>query len=141
MRFKAATAKLQLALNLDPGFMKGYDNLGLTNEALGQYDDAISIYQKAISWNRSSPSPSPWHPLYLAAMLVRLGRLSEARAYLEIFLRYDPRFPKAHSQFGLLSGKEKKDEEALRDLDQAAQSDPSYPEPHYLLGKISQRIG
>jgi len=141
MQFKAAVAKLQKALELDPNFMKGYDNLGLCYEALGQYDDAIRIYQQAIRLNSQQQLPSPWPPLNLATLLIKLGRLEEAETYLQESLRYDPRFPKAHYQMGLLLGKQKKDNEALRELSQAAALDPTYPEPHYLLGKIYQRMG
>jgi tetratricopeptide (TPR) repeat protein len=141
MQYTAAVTNLQKALNLDPTFMKAYDNLGLTYEALGQYEDAIRIYQQAILMNRSQRLPSPWPPLNLGTLLVKLGKLPEAETYLQESLRCEPRFAKAHYQMGLLLEKQKKDEEAIRELHQAAEYDPSYPEPHYLLGKIYQRTG
>jgi tetratricopeptide (TPR) repeat protein len=141
MQFKSAAANFQEALYLDPKLMKAYDNLGLTYEALGQYDDAIRIYQRAVLLNRGQPLPSPWPPLNLGTLLVKLGRHREAEVCLQESLRYDPRFPKALYQMGLLLEKEKKDEEAVRDLNLAAQYDPAYPEPHYILGRIYQRLG
>jgi len=141
MQFKAAAANLRKALELDPNFMKAYDNLGLTYEALAQYDDAIRIYQQALGLNRRQPIPSPWPPLNLGTLLIKLGRLEEAETCMQESLRYEPRFPKAHFQMGLLLEKEKKDEEALRELSRSAEYDPAYPEPHYVLGRIYQRIG
>ncbi|MGD0221976.1 MAG: tetratricopeptide repeat protein [Terriglobia bacterium] len=141
MQFKAAEANLQKSLRLDPKFMKAYDNLGLTYEALGQYDDATRIYQQAILMNRSERAPSPWPPLNLGTLLVKLDRLPEAEVYLDESLKYDPHFPKAHFQMGLLLEKEKKDEQACKELLEAAHNDPSYPEPHYLLGRIYTRQG
>lgn len=141
MKFKAAEAQLQQALRLNPAFMKAYDNLGLTYEALGQYDDAIRIYQQAILMNRSGRLPSPWPPLNLGTLLVKLGRLGEAEIYLQESLKDDPHFPKAHYQMGLLLEKEKKDDAACQELLEAARNDPSYPEPHYLLGRIYTRRG
>jgi tetratricopeptide (TPR) repeat protein len=141
MQFRAAEAHFQKALNLDPKFMKAYDNLGLTYEALSQYDDAIRVYQQAILMNRSERAPSPWPPLNLGTLLVKLGRLPEAEVYLEESLKYDSRFPKAHFQMGVLLEKEKKDEQACKELLEAVQNDPSYPEPHYLLGRIYTRQG
>ncbi len=141
MRFKAAAAKLQKSLDLDPSFMKGYDNLGLTFEALGQYDQAIRAYQQANVLNREQKPPSPWPPLNFGSLLVKLGKHAEAQTYLQESLQYDPRFPKAHYQMGLILEKEKKDEEALRELNLAAQYDPAYAEPHYILGRIYQRLG
>ena len=141
MQFKAAEANLQKSLRLDPKFMKAYDNLGLTYEALGQFDDATRIYQQAILMNRSERVPSPWPPLNLGTLLVKLERLPEAEVYLDESLKYDPHFSKAHFQMGLMLEKEKKDEQACKELLEAAHNDPSYPEPHYLLGRIYTRQG
>jgi tetratricopeptide (TPR) repeat protein len=135
MQFKAAEANLQKALK------KAYDNLGLTYEAVGRYDDAIRLYQQAILMNRAQQVPSPWPPLNLGTLLVKLGKLDDAEAYLDESLRYDPRFPKAHYQMGLLLEKQKKDQQARKHLQEAAQNDPFYPEPHYLLGRIFMREG
>jgi len=128
-------------LKLDAKFMKAYDNLGLTYEALGQYDDAIRVYQQAILMNRSERTPSPWPPLNLGTLLVKIGRLPEAEVYLEESLKYDSGFPKAHFQMGLLLEKENKDEQACKELLEAVHNDPSYPEPHFLLGRIYTRQG
>jgi tetratricopeptide (TPR) repeat protein len=141
MKFKAAASHLRTALELDPTFMKAYDNLGLTDEGLGQYDDAINIYQQAINLNRQQEHRSPWPPLNLGALLVKLGRLQEAEACLQESLRYDPQFPKAHWQMGLLLEKEKKYEGAIHELNLAAQFDHADPEPHYALGGLYQRLG
>lgn len=141
MQFTAAVANARKALSLDPNFMKGYDNLGLCYEALGKYDEAIQTYQEAIRLNRQKPVMSPWPPLNLGALLVKLGRWEEAETYLRESLRYDPKFPQAHYQLGLLLEKQKKDAEAIRELQQAATLNPSYPEPHYILGRIYRRNG
>jgi tetratricopeptide (TPR) repeat protein len=141
MQFKLAVTRFQKVLELDPHFMKGYDNLGLCYEAMGKYDDAIPIYDEAIRLNREKPNPSPWPPLNLGTLLVKLGKLEDARTALQESLRYDSRFPKAHYQMGLLLEKEKKDEEAIEELHLAINYDPAYPDPHYVLGRIYQRLG
>jgi len=141
MQYKAAKAHLQAALKLDPRFMKAYDNLGLTFEALGQYDDAIRVYQQAILMNRSAPAPSPWPPLNLGTLLVKLGNLNDAEVYLGESLKYAPRFSRAHYQMGVLQEKQKQDDAALLELAEAARDDPTYPEPHYLLARIYARNG
>lgn len=141
MRFKEAVACFRKALGLDPHFMKGYDNLGLSYEALAQYDDAIREYEEGIRLNRERPDPSPWPDLNLATLLIKLGKLEEARKALNESLGYDHNFPKAHYQMGLLLEKEKRDKEAIEELNLAVRCDPSYPEPHYVLGRIYQRLG
>lgn len=141
MRFKEAVACFRRALGLDPLFMKGYDNLGLSYEALAQYDDAIGAYEEGIRQNKQRADPSPWPDLNLATLLIKLGKFEEARKALEESLGYDSHFPKAHYQMGLLLEKEKKDKEAVEELNLAVRYDPSYPEPHYVLGRIYQRLG
>ena len=141
MHFKAAVAHFQKALQLSPTFMKAYDNLGLSYEGLGQYDEAVRVYQRAVEMNHSAPGPSPWPPLNIGALFVKLEKLDEAKAYLQESLRYDPHFPKAHYQLGLLLEKQKNDDEALQELAEAARNDPTYPEPHYLMGRIYTRRG
>jgi tetratricopeptide (TPR) repeat protein len=141
MQFTAAVANLKKAQELDPAYMKVYDNLGLCYEALGNYDEAINTYQEAIRRNRELPAPSPWPPLNLGTLLVKLRRLEEAETVLKESLQYDPRFPQAHYQMGLLLEKQKKDDEAVAELRQAATLNPAYAEPHYVLGRIFQRQG
>jgi tetratricopeptide (TPR) repeat protein len=141
MKYSAAAANLQKALHLQPTFMKAYDNLGLVYEALGQYDNAIDVYQQAIDMNRSARLPSPWPPLNLGTLLVKLGKLGEAETCLQESLKYDPRFPKAHYEMGVLLEKENKDDAACQELLTAERNDPTYPEPHYLLGRIYTRQG
>jgi Flp pilus assembly protein TadD len=42
---------------------------------------------------------------------------------------------------GLLLNKEEKRQEAIHELNLAAQFDPADPEPHYALGGLYQRLG
>ena len=141
MQYQAAVARLQKTLDLDPTFMKAYDNLGLSYEGLGQYDDAIRVYQQAVTLNRQQKLPSPWPPLDLGTLLIKLGRRTEAESCLRESLRYNPRFPKAHYQLGLLLEKQDKDEEAIRELTLATDNDPTYPDPYYALARVYERRG
>ncbi len=104
--------------------MKAYDNLGLSYEALGNMMKPIRSYQEAIRLNRQKSSNSPWPLLNLGTLLVKLGRLEEAESYLRESLQYDPKFPQAHYQMGLLLEKQNKDAEAIRELEQAAALKP-----------------
>ena len=139
--FTSAMVHMKKALDIDPVFMKAYDNLGLCQEALGQLEPAIQTYEQAIKLNSSQHVPSAWPPLNLGILLVKLGRLDEAEIVLRESLRDDPRFPKAHYQMGLLLEKQGKLDLAISELNLAAQFDPDYPEPHYALGKIHRKRG
>jgi tetratricopeptide (TPR) repeat protein len=139
--FKAAIANFKLALGLDPNFVRAYDNLGLSYDALGQLDEAIETYGKATRLNRRQKIPSPWPPFDLGSLLARIGKLEEAQPLLQESLKYDPRFPKAYCALGSLWEEEKKNDDAIRELSEAVRFDPSYAAPHYILGKVYQRMG
>ena len=141
MNFESAAAKAQRAIDLDPTFLKAYDNLGLIFEALGKLDEAIKAYQGAITLDQQQNVRSPWPFLNLGALLLKVGRLNEAEFALRGSLDCNPRFPQAHFRLGLLLEKENKTSEAIRELEQAVHYDRSYPEPYYALGRIYNHIG
>ena len=139
--YTPAISRLRRVIELDPNMMRAYNNLGLCFDALGQFDEAIQSFTRAIDLNRRQKRPSPWPPLNLAVSLISLNRLDEAIARLHEALTYNPKFPQAHYQLGLVLEKEGKYKEAIVPLQQAIELDPLYPEPHYTLGRIYQRQG
>jgi len=139
--YTSAISKLRRVIGLDPNMMRAYNNLGLCFDALGQFDEAIQNFSRAIELNRRQEQPSPWPPLNLAVSLISLNRFDEAVARLHEALTYNPKFPQGHYQLGLVLEKEGKFNEAIVPLQQATELDPLYPEPHYTLGRIYQRQG
>ena len=108
---------------------------------VGDLDAAIKNYDQATELNRGQHVPSPWPPLNLGTLLIKLGKFDEAERNLRESLRYDWRFPTARYELGRLLVKEKRDDEALKELRLAALYDPEYPEPHFAMGQIYQRMG
>jgi tetratricopeptide (TPR) repeat protein len=139
--FNSAVDKLQEVLKLNPNFMKAYDNLALCFEALGNQEEAIRTYEKAILLNRGSSSPSPWPPLNLGSLFSRLGRLAEAEQYLKESLECDSKLQQAHYQRGVVLEKQGRNREAIEFLLNATELDPAYPEPYYALGRVYRRLG
>ena len=139
--YTPAISRLQRVIELDPNMMRAYNNLGLCYDSLGQFDEAIRSFTRAIELNRRQKQPSAWPPLNLAVSLISLNRLDEALARLHEALRYNPEFPQAQYELGLVLEKQQKFGEAIAPLQRAAELDPSYAEPHYTLGKIYQRQG
>jgi Flp pilus assembly protein TadD len=45
----------------------------------------------------------------------------------------------AHLRLGQVLERKERDEEAIAELQQAARLDPTYPEPHYALGRIYRK--
>jgi tetratricopeptide (TPR) repeat protein len=139
--YTVAITRLRRVIELDPNMMRAYNNLGLCYDSMGQFDEAIQSFTRAIELNRKQKQPSAWPPLNLAVSLISLNRLDEAVARLHEALSYNPKFPQAHYELGLVLEKEEKFKEAIVSLQQAIELDPLYPEPHYTLGRIYQRQG
>jgi tetratricopeptide (TPR) repeat protein len=139
--YAEGVANARKAIQLDPKFTRAHDDLGLCYEALGKYAEAIESYNQALTLNRKARPPSPWPPLDFGALLVKLNRFDDARAYLDEALRYDGRFPQAHYEMGVLLDKQGKQKEAIQELYVAASLNPSYAEPHYALGRIYTQLG
>jgi tetratricopeptide (TPR) repeat protein len=140
-RFQAAVVRYRQALKLDPRFVRGWDNLGLAYEALGQQQDALHAYQEANRLNRESPSKSAWPSLNLGSLMLKLDQLSEGETYLRESLTYDPKSAKARYQLAVLLEKQGKLEDAIAQLKQSVASDPAYAEPHYALNRIYRKQG
>jgi len=140
-QYPAAIEKLERVIAIDPHFMKAYDNLGLCFEAVGRLDDAVKTYQRAVDLNRQEKPASPWPPLNLGRLLVKLEQFDDAEKHLRDSLLADPKFAQAYYEFGMLLEKRGRDEEAIREFEQAAALDAAYAQPHYALGRIYRRMG
>ncbi len=140
-KFAAAVEKLQRVIAATPDFMRAHDNLGLSLEALGRYEEAEAAYKKAIELNRQKKPSSPWPPLNLGIMLSKLGRRDEAETYLREALEYKPDFAQAHYRLGMILEKWGKLEEAIAEFRQAADLDPDYTEPVYAMARLYRRTG
>ena len=140
-QYATAVESFRRALELDPRFMRAYDNLGLCYEALGRFDEALRSWEEAIRLNEGQKTKSPWPPLNLGLMLTRLDRLDEAEAQFRESLRCDPRFPQAHYQLGITLEKKRSVGEAVSELEEAVRLDPAYSEAHYALARLYRRSG
>jgi tetratricopeptide (TPR) repeat protein len=139
--YNAAIEKLRRVVELDPQMMRAWDNLGLCYDYLGQFDEAVRNYRRAVELNRRQPQPSPWPHLNLAVTLISMNNLTEAESQLRLALRYDSKLPQSHYQLGLALEKQNRSAEAIASLLQAATLDPTFPEPHYTLGRLYQKQG
>lgn len=140
MRYQDAIREAQEATKLNPGFVNAYESVGLCQEALGKYDEAIRAYRQAVQLNHK-PTCSPWPGLNLGALLVKINRLDEAEGALKDSLQCDDRFPNAHYQLGLLLEKQGRDAEAIEQLQKAVSLKPDFADPYYALGRAFRRVG
>jgi tetratricopeptide (TPR) repeat protein len=139
--YAAAITKFNKVIQLDPKMMRAYDGLGLCHDYVGQLDEAINDYHRAIELNRQQLTPSPWPSVDLGVALIEKGRFSDAENSLREAIRYDPRLPQAHYELGRALDKQNRSQDAIAELQQAAELDAAYPDPHYRLGQIYRRLG
>ena len=129
------------AIELDRAFMRAWDNLGLSYDALGRFDEAVRSFEEAIRLNGEQKTPSPWPSFNLGLLLTRLDRLDEAEARFRESLASDPRFAQAHYQLGLVLEKRGPMEQATAELEEAARLDPASAEAQYALARLYRRAG
>jgi tetratricopeptide (TPR) repeat protein len=139
--FESAVRRLRYVTSVNPAFMKAWDNLGLSLEGMGELDQAVASYREAVSLNRAARAPSPWPPLNLGTLLMKIGDLKSAEECLRDAVRFDARLAKAHYRLGMNLHQQKRDTEAIPELHQAAELDPSDAEPFYTLGRIYEGQG
>ena len=139
--YASAVSRLEKVVKLDSNMMRPYDLLGLCFDYLGQFDEAIKNYNRAVELNRQQSRPSPWPHVDLAVSLMALNQLPEAEKNLREAIGYGPRLPQAHYQLARVLEMQGEYQTAIESLKEAIALDPAYPEPHYLLGRLYHRLG
>ena len=140
-KYGDAVRRLRSVTKANPGFIRAWDNLGLSLEGAGQIDESISSYRQAVRLNREQVSRSPWPPLNLGALLTRMGQVKEAEDLIREALTYNEQLAEAHHRLGVNLRKQGQDQPAIVELRRAIELDPSAPEPLYTLGQIYRDRG
>jgi tetratricopeptide (TPR) repeat protein len=120
---------------------RAYDLLGLCYDYLGRLGEAIVNFSQSVRLNHAQTKPSPWPNLDMAICQIELNDLAGAEKNLRQAIAYDPRLAQAQYNLGRILDKEGKYQEAVETLKAAAALDQQYPEPHFLLARIYQRLG
>jgi choline-sulfatase len=85
--YPQARAAMEAALRLDPDVSRAHNALGVIAAETGHADEAIEHWKRAVELN-----PKEWDTLFnLGKLLRQRGRDSEARVYLEQFVRGAPK--------------------------------------------------
>jgi len=141
-KVEQANGEFQAALRIDPAYYKAYDGLGLCYEAMGENGHAAEAYLKAVDLVHKD------HPDYdvvyadFAELLLKVGKDRQAFELAEEAASRNPRVPRNFFLAGkALERGDHDDDDALRWLLKAAQMDPDYADPHYLLARIYRREG
>lgn len=136
-----AIGEFQAALRIDPSYYKAYDGMGLCYEAMGENGHAAEAYLKAVDLVHKD------HPNYdvvyadFAELLLKVGKDQQAFELAEEAASRNPRAPRNFFLAGKALEQGGHDDASLRWLVKAAQMDPNYADPHYLLARIYRRQG
>jgi predicted Zn-dependent protease len=140
-RFQEAAAQFQTVIQMEGGFYRAYDNLGLCDEALGHDQLALQHYLKALALVYKD------HPEYdtvyedLAEYMLKKGDNQRAFNLAVEAARRNPGNPRNFYLAGKALDQAGHEQTSLHWLKRAAQMDPAFPEPHYLMARIYWRLG
>lgn len=119
-RLEEAVEHLRLALAADELYTDAYVNLGSCLVGLKRYDEAAGQFRKALALD---PGSAPAR-VNLAHVLLLLDRFPEAEREIRHALRLEPHVDRNHYLLGLALRGQHRDNEALREFENAAPSVP-----------------
>jgi tetratricopeptide (TPR) repeat protein len=97
-RWPAGANQFARAVAIDPDFPEAYANLGVSDCALGLFDEAVTEFRRAIDLDPATGL----HHLNYAYALIRLERDKEAQPEAETAVALDPGNTMAHFLLGFL---------------------------------------
>jgi tetratricopeptide (TPR) repeat protein len=145
-RFDEAIEETQKTLDLSPGFVRAYENMGLCYEGKYRQDEAKRWYLKAIDAQSTSPTKSEWPMLDLAILLMNENRYTDAKPLLEQALAINPLNTQALVQMGTLFETDGESEKALDEFRAAIGSEHSNFQPglasaYYKAARLARKLG
>lgn len=124
---------LESVLAESPDMFDAWIHLATVNVRMGRLQQAFAAYREAIKRKPDEPGAL----LGAASVLTSLGRFKEARQHAELALTRSPDL--AHQTLANIALEEKQWDEALRQADLAAKSDPTLPLPLVVRGIIEYK--
>jgi tetratricopeptide (TPR) repeat protein len=139
--FKVAQSFLLRGLDFHPDFSELHFNLGLIYQSLGQTQEAIQAYRKAIDLEEPKASALYWVQLGTAQMSGGREAEDAAKASFLEGLRRDPNFAQAYYELGKFYLKRKELERAEQSFEKAILFDPKLVGAYYQYGLACTRNG
>ena len=140
-RFAQAEQAYRTALKLIPDSVKAYDNLALALEAQRKTEEAEACYRKAIELAGLQKLTTEWPWLNFAKLLIEKDRHEESLALIESAQRMNPQSAEVFYVRGKVLQKLGREAEAETALQRSVQNDGTFPDSHYLLGRIYLKQG
>ena len=145
-RFDECLEESKKVIELAPGFVRAYENMGLCYEGRYQRADAEQAYLKAIHLEPASETKTEWPMVDLAILLMQENRYDEAKPYLLQALQINPNNTQCLVQLGTLLELRGNLEGALAQYRLAIQSDQSGLQPgraaaYYKAARLCRKLG
>jgi tetratricopeptide (TPR) repeat protein len=133
-----AERSLRKAVELDPKFAAAFAYLGLIRARIGEYGEAISLYERAL---KADNKLAVVHHLIADAMLKQMNADAHViETHLRQSVELDPTFMPARLSLGKLFMRSQRWAEAAAEFEQVIKLDPNVPDGYYQLGLAYGRL-
>lgn len=139
--FQKAEICFNHALALKPHNVDAENNLGLTYEALYQWNKAIAAYKQAIAWQQGSKSPSEEPLLNLAIVYLDQNHVDKALPLLHQAEAIAPHSKRILTQLARANYRIGKYADAESELRTALSKSPKDAALHFQLGRVLSKEG
>ena len=139
--FPLARKRLEAAIHIDPQYMKAWDNLGLTMEALGDERAALNCYTTAARLDEEQNLRSEWPYINVSAYDNRNHKPELALEYARKALRLNPRSDVAYFQMAKAFRTLGEWQKCAQMTQKAIDSNPRDPDYYFVLGIALGKMG
>jgi len=145
-RFDESIAESQKTVELAPGFVRAYENLGLCYDGKHEVNEAEHWYIKAIDQQATSENKTEWPMIDLATMFIAENRFAEAKPYLTQALEINPNNNEALLQMGIVLEEAGDLKSALDKYRASIRSAQASPQPgigsaYYKAARLCRKLG
>ena len=139
--FPLARREFEDAIRLNPAYMKAYNNLGLTMEAMGDDSAALANYEKAFLFNKQQGLKSEWPYVNVCALFNRQNKPDTALKYCRQAIELNPRSDQAHFEAARACMARRDWDQATKSLEKAIEANPRFAKFHYVLSTVYRKMG
>lgn len=136
-----AKKELETAIQLDPTYMKSYENLGITMDMLGDEPAALTYYLKAIALNEKQAVPSELPYLDLSKLYHNQNKIDLAEDFALKALHINPHSDEAYFELARNYRERAEWGKAAEALTKAIAIDPYPAQYYFLLGRTYNMLG
>ena len=139
--YPLAQKEFEKTIELDRGYLRAYDNLGLTHQAMGNDEAAVENFRKAIKICKEKGLQREWPYINLATIYNRLNDPKQALQNAEMAVRINVRADQAYFQMAKAYHSMSDWDKSVEALQKAIEIKPNSFEYHYTLSQIYRKNG